>query len=239
MGLVAYQGKWEQPDQVSRQVQDDPRRKALMQEYLQRRAKTPDRGDDQWKLALWCEQKGLKDQAIAQYHAVLRLDPTRETVWKRLGFKKSGGRWIKPEWLAAQKQEFEQQSKANKHWKPRLEQWRQAIFSRDKTRRTPAEEAMTSVTDPRAVPMIWAVFVSKGAEGQKVAVRLLGQIDAPGASRALALLALMSCQRRGSPRRGSDPAASRCPGLRPALDRPDPRSDQVRGEAGSGAGPDG
>ena len=69
MGLVAYQGKWERPDEVSRQVQDDPKRKALMQEYLQRRAKTPDRADDQWKLAIWCEQNGLKDQAIAQYHA--------------------------------------------------------------------------------------------------------------------------------------------------------------------------
>jgi hypothetical protein len=192
MGLVAYQGKWERPDQVSRQVQDDPQRKALMQEYFQRRANTPDRADDQWKLALWCEQNGLKDQAIAQYHAVLRRDPTRETVWKRLGFKKVSGQWIKPEWQAAQKHEFEQQNRANKHWKPLLEKWREAIFGRDKTRRAQAEEAMTSVTDPRAVPMIWAVFVPRGADGQKVAVRLLGQIDAPGSSRALALLGLSS-----------------------------------------------
>ncbi len=39
MGLVAYQGKWERPDEVSREAQDDPKRKALLQEYLQRRAK--------------------------------------------------------------------------------------------------------------------------------------------------------------------------------------------------------
>ncbi len=192
MGLVAYQGKWERPDQVSRQAQDDPKRKALMREYFQRRAKTLDRAEDQWKLALWCEQNGLKDQAIAQYHTVLRRDPTRETVWKRLGFKKVSGHWIKPEWQAARKQEFEQQSRANKHWKPLLEKWREAIFGRDKTRRVQAEEAMTSVTDPRAVPMIWAVFVPRGADGQKVAVRLLGQIDAPGSSRALALVGLSS-----------------------------------------------
>ena len=38
MGLVAYHGKWERPDDVSRQAQDDPKRKALMQEYLQARA---------------------------------------------------------------------------------------------------------------------------------------------------------------------------------------------------------
>jgi hypothetical protein len=192
MGLVAYQGKWQRPEDVSRQVQDDPRRKALMQEYLQRRARTSDKADDQWKLALWCEQNGLKDQAIAQCHAVLRRDPTREAAWKRLGFKKVGGHWVKPEWQAAQKQESEQQNRANKHWKPLLEKWREAIFGRDKARRAAAEEAMTSVADSRAVPMIWAVFVPKGTEGQNVAVRLLGQIDAPGASQALAMLALMS-----------------------------------------------
>ncbi len=118
MGLVAYQGKWKRPDDVSRQVQDDPRRKALMQEYFQRRAKTSEKAEDQWKLAVWCEQNGLKDQAIAQYHAVLRRDPTREAAWKRLGFKKVGGRWVKPEWQAAQKHESEQQNRANKHWKP-------------------------------------------------------------------------------------------------------------------------
>src|SRR5262245_1991289 len=38
MGLVAYNGKWERPDDVSREARDDPKRKALMDEYLQRRA---------------------------------------------------------------------------------------------------------------------------------------------------------------------------------------------------------
>jgi tetratricopeptide (TPR) repeat protein len=192
MGLVAYQGKWARPDDVSRQVQDDPTRKALMQEYFQRRAKTSESADDQWKLALWCEQNGLKDQAIAQYHAVLRRDPNRESAWKRLGFKKVGGRWIKPEWQATQKHESDQQNRANKHWKPLLERLREGLSSRDKARRAAAEESMADVTDPRAVPMIWAVFVPKGAEGQQTAVRLLGQVDAPGASRALAMLALLS-----------------------------------------------
>ena len=75
MGLVAFQGKWARPDEVSHKAQDDPRRKAVMQEYLQHRAKTSEKAEDQWKLAVWCEQNGLKDQAIAQYHAVLRPGP--------------------------------------------------------------------------------------------------------------------------------------------------------------------
>src|SRR6185312_6574917 len=36
MGLVACNGKWERPDQVSREAREDPKRKALMQEYLER-----------------------------------------------------------------------------------------------------------------------------------------------------------------------------------------------------------
>jgi hypothetical protein len=192
VGLVAYQGKWSRPDEVSGHAQDDPKRRQLTREYLERRARTADRADDQWKLAIWCEENGLKDQAIAHYHAVLRRDPGREGALRRLGFKKLGGRWIKPEWQAAQKQESEQQNKANKHWKPLLEKWSLALAGRDKARRAEAGKALSEVTDPRAVPAIWAVFAPKDTEGQKLGVRLLGQIDAPGSSRALALLALLS-----------------------------------------------
>src|SRR5262249_12972652 len=59
-------------------------------------------------------------------------------------------------------------------------------------RRAEAENGLASVTDPRAVPMVWAVFVPRGAEGQRAAVRVLAQVDSPGSSRALTFLALMS-----------------------------------------------
>ncbi len=192
MGLVAYQGKWERPDQVSRQVQDDPKRKALMQEYLQRRAKTPDRADDQWKLALWCEQNGLKDQAIAQYHAVLRRDPTRKAAWKRLGFKQSGGRWVTEAQLAAEKAEARAQKHADGHWKPLLTRWRGWLHGKDKVRKQEAETALASATDPRAVPAIWSILVVGGNDVvQAKAAQVLAQIDAPRASRALAMLSLV------------------------------------------------
>jgi len=192
LGLVAYQGEWKNPDQVSRAVQDDPDTKARIQEYLQRRAQVRERADDHWKLALWCEQNGLKQQATAHLYQVLRLDRSRDAAWKHLGFKRLGGHWDKPERLAAAKAEAQQQHKANKHWKPLLEKWSEALSSRDRTRRTEAEKSLSEVTDPRAVPMIWVIFVPAGHERQRVAVKLLGQIDAPGSSRALALLALMS-----------------------------------------------
>jgi hypothetical protein len=192
MGLVAFNGKWQRPEEVTRDAADDAKRKALLEEYFQRRTRAADRPDEQWTLALWCEQSGLKDQAVAHFHAVLRLDPRREAAWKRLGFKKVGGGWVKPELLAAARREADEQERANRHWRPILERWRSGLASRDKQRRADAEAGLLQVTEARAVPMVWAVFVTRGADGQKVGVRVLAQIDSPGSSRALALLALVS-----------------------------------------------
>ncbi len=118
--------------------------------------------------------------------------PERDAVWKHLGFKKVNGGWIKPEWQEAAKREAGEQARANKRWKPLLEKWGAGLSSRVKARREEAEAGLAGVTDPRAVPMIWAVFVARGAEGQRVALRVLRRIDAPGSTRAIALMALRS-----------------------------------------------
>jgi hypothetical protein len=192
MGLVGYQSEWKKPDQLARELDDDPARTERIQEYLKRRAEVRERADDLWKLAVWCEQNGLTQQATAHFFQVLKHDPSRDAAWKHLGFKKLGGHWDKPERVAAAKAAADLQHKANKHWKPLLEKWRGALSSRDHTRRDDALKGLAAVADPRAVPSIWIVFVLGGQESQKTAVKLLGQIDAPGSSRALALLALMS-----------------------------------------------
>ena len=163
LGLVSYQGKWQSPDAVVRQVQEDPVRMAVLHDYLQRRTRTPDKADDQWKLALWCDQNGLKEQATAHLYQVLKHDPGREAAWKRLGFKKVGGRWVKPEILAAAKAESEAQARATKLWKPRLEQWRDGLGGRDKAKKAAAEEALGQITDRLAVPAVMSVF-GRGSE---------------------------------------------------------------------------
>ncbi len=147
------------------------------------------------KLALWCEQNGLKDQAVAHFHQALRLDPSREVAWKHLGYKKVGGRWQKPEAAAAAKHEAQEQQRANKHWRPILEKLRANLKSKDKARRADADKALGQITDRRAVPMVWATLGMGDSAHQKIAVQVLGQIDDPSASRALVLLAVFG----GSP----------------------------------------
>ncbi len=148
VGLVAYQGKWDRPDVIGRQIQDDPAHQAVVREYLERRARTPDKAEPQMKLAAWCEENGLKDQALAHYSEVTHLDPSRETAWKHLGYKKQGGRWVKPEEAAAAKQEAQHQKTADKHWRPKLEKLREGLASKDAAKRAKAEQGLTDVTDP-------------------------------------------------------------------------------------------
>ena len=144
-------------------------------------------------MALWCEEEGLKAESVAHLWSTLCLDRTREAAWKRLGYKKhKNGRWLTDAQLAQEKEEAELQRQADQHWKPLLEKWRSLLAKKDPALRAEAEKELAGVTDPRAVPMVGAVFASGHEASQKVAVQVLGQIDAAAASRALATLAVFS-----------------------------------------------
>ncbi len=113
-----------------------------------------------WKLALWCEQVGLKAEARAHLTAVTQLDPGRDAAWKHLGFKKVKGRWVTEAQLAAERIEAKTQKQADSHWRPLLTKWGGWLRGKDKTRKAEAHAALAEVTDPRAVPMVWRVLVA-------------------------------------------------------------------------------
>ena len=87
MGLVEYGGKWRRPEAVADAVKADVKHADLLAEYAGRRVRAPVKPDAQWKLALWCEEKGLKDEARAHLATVVRLDPTHAEAWKKLGLQ--------------------------------------------------------------------------------------------------------------------------------------------------------
>jgi hypothetical protein len=192
MGMVLYNGKWKRPEEVQQAAQADPAVKKLLAEYYERRVKTPLRADAQAKLAQWCHQNGLEEQARAHYSEVVRLDPTRDSAWKHLGYKKHGSRWVKPEELAAQKLEAERQKHADLRWKPKLEKIREELESSSPSRREKGRDGLAEINDPRAVPMICQILASGGETAQLAAVTALGQIDGPSASSSLASLAVFS-----------------------------------------------
>ena len=192
LGLVEYKGKWAKPEAVAAMSRADVEAADLAAEYKDRRLKAPVKADAQYKLALWCIEKGLIAESRAHLATVVRLDPGHAEAWKTLGYQKVNGRWITDAMAQAEKAEKEAQARADKDWEPRLIRLKANLTVVDTARRAEARKEMAGITSPRAVPMVLRVFVEKGEKNHPEAVQLLGQIDSADSSRALALLALSS-----------------------------------------------
>lgn len=190
LGQVAHLGRWRSPDDVAARLEADTQHAAARAAYVARRARMKDTADGHWQLALWCVQRGLDVEARAHLVAVTRRDPTREAAWRRLGHVPYRGRWLPPGEAAARKRADELQAAADRLWKPLLAKWRSAL--RAGARRAGAEAKFATVTDPLAVPAIMAVLGRGSRDDQALAVRVLGQIDGPAASQALAALAVFA-----------------------------------------------
>ncbi len=106
--------------------------------------------DGHWKLALWCEQQGLKAEANAHLAAVTQIEPGRDAAWKRLGFKRQAGRWVTDGQVAAEKAEAEAQKKADKHWMTVLSRWRKDLD--DPEKQADATQSLHGVFDPPRSP---------------------------------------------------------------------------------------
>lgn len=190
LGQVKDDGAWHRPDQVIDRLQGDAEFVATELEYAEKREKARNTADSQWNLALWCVSKGLKDEAHAHFATVIRLDPSRVEAWKRLGYKKVNGFWMTDDQIKSAKAEADAQKRAARAWLPRLQELKAQARDKNEAKRSDAVMELAAVTDPRAVSTIWRVFATPNAADQKLAAQLLGQIDAPAATRALTFLAL-------------------------------------------------
>jgi hypothetical protein len=197
LGLVNYHDQWLRPEIVAEKIRADEHLAAALAEYNAKRDKTPNTAEAQWDLALWCEQKGLKPEAIAHFTVVTRLAPNRASAWNHLGYRSHGGRWMTDEQIAAAKAEAEAQKKADSYWEPRLQKWERNLAGPD-WQRAEAEQNLAAVTDPRAVPAIWRHMGHGRPEQQALAAQLLNQINAPVATRRIAALAVFSNSREVS-----------------------------------------
>jgi hypothetical protein len=208
MGLVEYRGKWARPDQVSDRVHHDAELAEKLAEYNARRSRLKNTADAHWKLALWCEEQGLKAEATAHLTSVVRLDPGREVAWKRLGCKKFNGRWLTEAQIQAIKAERAAQAKANETWLNLLTRWKADRDDRDPKSREASQAGLAGIRDPRVVPAAMRVFGTENPTDQIQLIRILGQVDAPAASRGLALISL--CGLTPEIRRSATETLARC-----------------------------
>jgi hypothetical protein len=190
LGLVAFRGRWQLPEEIRKELRADEALSASLAEYKARRARMRNSADAHLKIAIWCEEHGLKPEATAHLTVATQLDPGLEAAWKKLGYRKQGSRWVTDLQLADEKAQSEARTKAYKYWTTLLARLRSGL--EDESSRAGAGRTLQGISDPTAVPSAWAIFVGGNSSHQTLAVQLFGQIDSPGSTRALVVLAVAS-----------------------------------------------
>ena len=178
---------------------------AALAEYNARRQRMGRSADDQMAMARWCQEHGLRAEALVHAAAAVERDPRKDAAWKLLGFQKIDGRWLDE----GQAREELEQKKADREWAPRLTALHKALHGPRKQTKlaarkqaaeaTEAREALARIEAPRAVPAVYREFARGTPDDQVIAVQIFGQIPSPLASKALAALAIY----------GSDPEVRR------------------------------
>jgi hypothetical protein len=253
LGLVEFGGRWETTERARERIKADDALGAKLAEYEQRRSKlTADEIRSQQaadlveksgdynaaysarlrinrrlaqahvELGLWCDSHGLKPETTAHFTMAVHLDPYRDLSWKRLGYVKRNGRWTSRDQAAAEEREGREQKQADRSWEPLLKKLTSLLG--DRSHRKEAEDLLANITDRRAVPSILKLFpIDRSEAEQHLRVQLLGQVDDPTSSRAIADQAVWT--RFGSVRRAATEILKR----RPARDYAEKLVEMIHG----------
>lgn len=185
-GFIRYRGEWVKPDRIVERIERSSELQSLYREYELRRAKTKNTADEQWKIAIWCEEHGLTEEANAHFLVVGNLDPSRTAAWNKLGYKKYQGRWMSEAERDARIDEDRAMRKADEYWTKRLSTWKKMLAISSQRER--ALLYLSSVDDPRAVPSIRRILIAGDADCQREAIKILRKIDTIESTRSIALL---------------------------------------------------
>ena len=219
------------------QIEDDPKAQAVLREYLERRANAPDRPDDQWKLARWCENRGLKEQAMAHYSRrgparppprggleATRLQEDREPLGQARPARRREGRGRAAE---ARRQALAADPREHRDGldRQRAGQASPGRGGAGRGHRSPRRRRRSGTCSCR------------GASGRQLAaVQILGQIDGPAASQCRRGPGTLQPLADGPRPRHRDPGPPRPARLLGRDPGPDPQAVQLRGPAGERPG---
>ncbi len=72
------------------------------QEYETRREKARDVANDQFELAAWCDERGLRAERLKHLKRAIKLDPDHKPSRLALGYVRLGALWVDGRTLASQ-----------------------------------------------------------------------------------------------------------------------------------------
>ena len=135
---------------------------------------------------------GSRIKPAAHFSRVVELDPNNAAAWKRLGYKRVGGRWRTGEEIEQAQARQKQVRSDLAQWRPKVLKLRQALLASDGERCESARRQLSAIDDPAAIPALEIVLASSGETAATTAVDAIRKIPGQAASLSLARLAAFS-----------------------------------------------
>lgn len=198
LGQVQVGRDWIPAEEAQRRSANDP----LQAEYRQRRAAASDSLADQIRLARWCRDNKLNDEAELHWTVVLSHDPTNKEAQRAVDMLWKGGRLVNRKQSTDQKRQVQAAKDAAKYWEPMIAKWRRAVAGRDARAHDAALAEIRAIDRLDAIPSIEAVTLGRDAyqsdhaeECQQIAVVFidaLAQKPYPAATQSIVRHAVLS-----------------------------------------------
>lgn len=179
------------------------------EDYEQAAKKFKDLPNEQYQLALWCQQNGFADEYTAHLKRVLELEPDHAEARKRLGFQNVNGEWKTRDQileskgfvkhrgryvLPQEKAELEnraERAKAEREFYQRIKGLRHRLHDDDPTRRQSAMRELERMDDAAAIKPVFELLWKRGdATERPLAVQTLARIDDAESTTRLLTIAL-------------------------------------------------
>lgn len=179
-------------------------------EYEQRARKTPDTAADQWKLAMWCRERKLRDPFRLHLQHVTELDPENEEARQLLGLQEVHGEWLTRDEVMASRgmvrhngdyrtpqeveiiKRVEAAKQRNASWKNQLNRWRRDLNDKDPRERQAAAESFMTIDKPAAAagPLAAMLLSESDPEVLRLLIDAAGRLRQGATAQALVKLSL-------------------------------------------------
>jgi len=187
-GFVRDGKQWVKFDEVPKSAAAN----GALAEYRKIRGTHPKTVDGRLRLANWCKQNGLRDQARAHLTQLLEIFPDHAEARRRLGFRRVGGAWMSERELQEAESRARQTLDSLKRWQPKREKIRNPLTSRHPKQREIGRLSLLAIDDPRAIAAMELVLSSQSEQAGLLVVQTLSKMTVHEATSALGRQAVFS-----------------------------------------------
>ncbi len=187
-GKINLGTDWKTPEQIAKICQAN---KTHLQ-YVAARDKAPDTFAGQVQLASLCQRSGMTAQRNVHLKRALWHNPNSTEVRQMLGHRRIEGRWVTPEQMQVEAQQFYITKRRFEAWAEQVNELHEKFSAKSTKQRTEALETLRKIDDASSVHAIELILANHSVDVSKEVVRKFAQFKETESSLALMRIALNS-----------------------------------------------